>query len=96
MTAIGNSNGTPIEIILELWDEAHGFAVGTNTAFAKITIKTLFDALDTKSPTVVVQPFHWNKEDDNSLYQNSRANGHVEIDTSSVSGKVTLRGFASH
>ncbi|WP_427193875.1 DUF4625 domain-containing protein [Treponema denticola] len=94
LTAIGNSNGTPIEIILELWDEAHGFAVGTNTAFAKITIKTLFDALDTKSPTVVVQPFHWNKEDDNSIYQNSRANGHVEIDTSSVSGKVTLRGFA--
>ncbi|WP_444818871.1 DUF4625 domain-containing protein [Treponema denticola] len=94
LTAIGNSNGTPIEIILELWDEAHGFAVGTDTAFAKITIKTLFDALDTKSPTVVVQPFHWNKEDDNSLYQNSRANGHVEIDTSSVSGKVTLRGFA--
>ena len=94
LTAIGNSNGTPTEIILELWDEAHGFAVGTDTAFAKITIKTLFDALDTKSPTVVVQPFHWNKEDDNSLYQNSRANGHVEIDTSSVSGKVTLRGFA--
>ncbi len=94
LTEIGNSNGTPIEIILELWDEAHGFAVGTDTAFAKITIKTLFDALDTKSPTVVVQPFHWNKEDDNSLYQNSRANGHVEIDTSSVSGKVTLRGFA--
>ena len=94
LTAIGNSNGTPIEIILELWDEAHGFAVGTDTAFAKIMIKTLFDALDTKSPTVVVQPFHWNKEDDNSLYQNSRANGHVEIDTSSVSGKVTLRGFA--
>ena len=94
LTAIDNSNGTPTKIILELWDEAHGFAVGTDTAFAKITIKTLFDALDTKSPTVVVQPFHWNKEDDNSLYQNSRANGHVEIDMSSVSGKVTLRGFA--
>ncbi|UTC89789.1 hypothetical protein E4N87_03395 [Treponema denticola] len=94
LTAIGNSNGMPIEIILELWDEAHGFIQGNDTAFAKITIKTLFDALDTKSPTVVVQPFHWNKEDDNSLYQNSRANGHVEIDTSSVSGKVTLRGFA--
>ena len=94
LDAIGNSNGTPTKIILELWDEAHGFAVGTDTAFAKITIKTLFDALDIKSPTVVVQPFHWNKEDDNSIYQNSRANGHVEIDTSSVSGKVTLRGFA--
>ena len=94
LTAIGNSNGTPTKIILELWDEAHGFTVGTDTAFAKITIKTLFEAIDTKPPTVVILPFHWNKEDDNSLYQNSRANGHVEIDTSSVSGKVTIRGFA--
>ena len=94
LTAIGNSNGTPTKIILELWDEAHGFTVGTDTAFAKITIKTLFEAIDTKPPAVVILPFHWNKEDDNSLYQNSRANGHVEIDTSSVSGKITIRGFA--
>jgi len=102
LNQIGNSNGTPTEIILELWDEAHGFTVGTNTAFAKITIKTLFDAIDNNSPTVVVLPFHWNGEDDNSRYQNSREKGHVEIakfdgssnNFSSVSGKVRLRGFA--
>ena len=94
LAAIGNSNGTPTTITLELWDEAHGYTQGTDSAWAKVDITTLFDALDTKPPTVVILPFHWNGEGDNSLYQNSRANGHVEIDTSSVSGKVTIRGFA--
>ena len=91
---INNSNGTPTTIKLELWDEAHGYTQGTDSAWAKVDITTLFDALDTKPPTVVILPFHWNSETDNSLYQNSRANGHVEIASSSVSGKVTLRGFA--
>ena len=99
---INNSNGTPTKIILELWGEAAGFTQGTDSAFAKVNITTLFDALDTKPPTVVILPFHWNGEGDNSLYENKRANGHVEIakinslgnDHSSVSGKVTLRGFA--
>ncbi|EEV19487.1 hypothetical protein TREVI0001_2415 [Treponema vincentii ATCC 35580] len=99
---INNSNGTPTTIKLELWDEAHGYTQGTDSAWAKVDITTLFDALDTKPPTVVILPFHWNGEGDNSLYQNNRANGHVEIakinslgnDYSSVSGKVTLRGFA--
>ena len=94
LNAIGNSNGTPTEITLELWDSAHDYTPGTNSSCAIVKIKTLFDALDTTDPTVVILPFHWNSETDNSLYQNSRANGHVEIDSSSVSGKVTLRGFA--
>ncbi|MDR9858207.1 hypothetical protein [Treponema socranskii] len=108
LTAIGNSNGTPTKIVLELWDEANGFTQGTNSAFAKVNITTLFDALDTTPPTVVILPFHWNSETDNSLYQNKRDNGHVEIapvtgltantsdnnSYSSVSGKVSISGFA--
>ncbi|MGI5055760.1 hypothetical protein [Treponema socranskii] len=99
---INNSNGTPTKIILELWGEAAGYTQGTDSAFAKVNITTLFEAIDTESPTVVILPFHWNGENDNSLYENKRTNGHVEIakinslgnDHSSVSGKVTLRGFA--
>lgn len=102
LDTIGNSNGTPTEITLELWDSAHDCAPGTDSSCAIVKIKTLFDALDTTDPTVVILPFHWNSETDNSLYQNKRDNGHVEIakftgsgnDYSSVSGKVTLRGFA--
>ena len=92
---------------MELWDSAHdctptGTAPLGKRSFAEVKINTLFDALDDKAPTVVILPFHWNGEGDNSLYQNSRQNGHVEIgaitalgnDYSSVSGKVTLHGFA--
>lgn len=99
---INNSNGTPTKIILELWGETAGYTQGTDSAFAKVNITTLFEAIDTESPTVVILPFHWNSENDNSLYENKRTNGHVEIakinslgnDHSSVSGKITLRGFA--
>ncbi|MEL3913530.1 hypothetical protein [Treponema pedis] len=98
---IGNSDGNPTTIKLELWDSAYGLAAGTTSAFAKIDITTLFDAVDGKKPTVTVLPFHWNGEDDNSLYENKRLNGHIEIANisglsagSSVSGKVSLRGFA--
>lgn len=100
--AIGNSNGTPTKIILELWGESAGFTQGEDSSFAKINITTLFEALDATPPTVVALPFHWNSEEDNSLYDKSRTNGHVEIapisslgnNYSSVSGKVALRGFA--
>ena len=79
LTAIGNSNGsTPSTITLEFWDEAHGFIQGTDSSWAKVNITTLFDALDQTNPAVVILPFHWNSETDNSLYQNNRANGHIE------------------
>ena len=100
LATIGNTTGeTTKELVLELWDSASGCTPTGATpleksSFAQIKINTLFDALDNNPPKVVMLPFYWNKEDDNSLYQNSRANGHVEIDTSSVSGKVTIRGFA--
>ena len=99
---IGNSDGTPTDIMLELWDHAHGFTLGSTTWHADVTITTLFDALDSKPPTVVILPFHWNGESDNSLYGNKRANGHVEIAAisgtgyakPSVSGKVSISGIA--
>ena len=109
LNTIGNSTGgNTKDLVLELWDSAEGGCTATGSApltkssFAEVTIKAIFDALDSQKPTVVVLPFHWNGEADNSLYQNKRANGHVEIakinslgnNHSSVSGKVTLRGFA--
>nr|WP_314994047.1 hypothetical protein [uncultured Treponema sp.] len=106
---IGNSDGTPTDIMLELWDHAHGFTLGSTTWHADVTITTLFDALDSKPPTVVILPFYWNGEGQdakgnplNSLYKGSRDNGHVEIAAisgtgyakPSVSGKVSISGIA--
>ncbi|WP_428771686.1 hypothetical protein V1L52_06195 [Treponema sp. HNW] len=102
LNTIGNSDGNVKELMLELWDSAHGLTAGTDSANAKVKISTLFEAIDTIRPTVVILPFRWNGENENSLYQNKRENGHVEIGSiaafnnnySSVSGKVTVRGFA--
>ncbi|NVP22856.1 Ig-like domain repeat protein [Treponema phagedenis] len=96
LETIGNSvNEAPKELVLELWDAAKGYTQGTDSCNAIVTIKTLFNALDDKSPVVVIHDFHWNSEDDNSLFENSKEKGHVEIvDTPSVSGKVSIRGIA--
>lgn len=115
LNTIGNSTGgNTKDLVLELWDSAEGCTVTgsaplTKSSFAEVTIKAIFDALDDKVPTVVVLPFHWNGEGKdsnnnplNSLYEGSRANGHVEIASvsgtgntySSVSGKVSVSGFA--
>ena len=115
LTTIGNTTGeTTKELVLELWDSSHnctptGAVPLAKSSFAEVKINTLFDALDDKAPTVVVLPFYWNGEGKdsnnnplNSLYEGSRANGHVEIASvsgmgntySSVSGKVSISGFA--
>ncbi|MGI5076585.1 hypothetical protein [Treponema maltophilum] len=115
LNTIGNSTGgNTKDLVLELWDNAEGCtptgsAPLTKSSFAEVTIKAIFDALDDKAPTAVVLPFYWNGEGKdsnnnplNSLYEGSRANGHVEIASvsgtgntySSVSGKVSVSGFA--
>ena len=65
---------------------------------------------DSLPPNVGVNTLFWNSEDDNSLYKNSRENGHIELkshlkdilkaapyggDYDKVSGKITMRGTAT-
>jgi len=69
-----------------------------------------FDNSDGQAPLIAINPFYWNKADDNSLYENSRKNGHIELPADlpssfngtngindrdpKVSGKVSFRGTA--
>ena len=46
---------------------------------AEIIIKANTALQDTTVPTVKINDFYWNSETDNSLYQNKRANGHIEL-----------------
>ena len=46
---------------------------------AKIAIKVKTALLDTTLPLVKIDDFYWNSESENSLYDNSRANGHIEL-----------------
>ena len=46
---------------------------------AEIIIKAKTVLQDKTMPTVKINDFYWNSESDNSLYQNKRANGHIEL-----------------
>ncbi|MBQ5878371.1 MAG: hypothetical protein IIW71_11335, partial [Treponema sp.] len=63
---------------------------------------------DSEVPKAGFKQFYWNSETDNSLYQNSRDNGHIELEGDlsdavvkkygndpKVSGKITFRGVAT-
>lgn len=94
---IENSNGTAKTLRVQIWDTRVGYTQGDGTPAASVDITTLFDALDSQNPASVILPFYWNGEKQNSLFENSRKNGHIEINgdaTAQVSGKITLRGFA--
>lgn len=93
---------------INVWDKTEGLTYGTNSQKAEIKIRANVAIRDNEVPKAGLKPFHWNSESDNSLYQNSRENGHIELeaDLSSeiktalgndpkVSGKITFRGIAT-
>ena len=76
-----------------------------------VLIKVAVDNNDVTAPAIFIDPFYWNSAADNSLYKNSRNNGHIELETylplkptgisaiddldPKVSGRVSFRGTAS-
>ncbi|MBQ8013855.1 MAG: hypothetical protein IJ257_05620 [Treponema sp.] len=90
------------------WDSTEETTIGTNSQYAFLRVNDfIVDQSDDIAPNVVVSPFFWNSASDNSLYENSSANGHIELEddlTSTitelygsdpkVSGKIVIRGTA--
>lgn len=82
------------------WDSTEDTISGVNSNWCYLRISDLVvNVTDQKKPNVVVKPFFWNSADDNSLYQNSYENGHIELEESTeedaaVSGKISIRGTA--
>jgi hypothetical protein len=70
---------------------------GEDQQLAHVALLNLdFDNIDEKEPMAVINPFHWTSEDDNSLYGNSKENGHIELGAvPKVSGRISIRGSAS-
>ena len=98
---IGNIDNTTLNIRI-----VDGTENGSQEAEIAIKVNTILQ--DMQAPTVTINPFYWNSESDNSLYQNSRANGHIELEDDltkaitdelgtdpKVSGKITISGTAS-
>ena len=91
-----------------IWDKTEGLTYGTNSQKAEIKIQMDVAIRDSEAPKAGFKQFYWNSESDNSLYQNSRENGHIELESDlsdavvnkygndpKVSGKITFRGVAT-
>ena len=63
-----------------IWDKTEGLTYGTNSQKAEIKIKMNVAIRDSEPPQAGFKQFYWNSETDNSLYQNSRENGHIELE----------------
>lgn len=63
----------------KIWDSTPGLTPGDNSLSATITVSMKIDVVDGVKPTVVIDPLYWNSKTDNSLYEKSTENGHIEL-----------------
>ncbi|SFI99047.1 hypothetical protein SAMN04487775_11037 [Treponema bryantii] len=110
-TDVGDSSaeGSNKQMSFTFWDETEECTQGNNSQYAFLRVKDFtVDQIDSIAPNVVVNPFFWTSASANSLYNNSAANGHIDLEADlegtaagtlygadpKVSGKIVLRGTA--
>ena len=103
-----SSNESPTWFEYEIHDSTEGTTRFDDSLYASMSIALNIQCNDTTSPNVDVERFFWKGPGDNSLYKNSRDNGHIELDElkkdpnvtgykdldPKVSGQITVRGVA--
>lgn len=62
------------------WDSTEETTPCQDSQWTVLNVKLKQDIFDTVVPKVVVNPFFWNGDKDNSLYKNSLQNGHIELE----------------
>lgn len=74
------SDGKNFKFKFTFWDYTDGATPGVDTNSAELSLYANVGIYDLESPTVSVNKFFWNSASENSLYQNSKANGHIELE----------------
>ena len=67
----------------KIWDDTDGLeAFSTTNPSQNVTMQLALAVQihDEIAPNVVVNKFYWNSSSDNSLYENSTSNGHIELE----------------
>lgn len=77
---IGNISDGEQEITFNLWDKTDGTTAGSTSNAATIEIPVKVAVQDAEAPTAVLKPFKWVSASENSLYANSKKNGHIELE----------------
>ena len=62
------------------WDSTEETVPGKDSQWTVLNAQLKQDIEDSNAPKVVVAPFYWNDSEDNSLYENSLLNGHIELE----------------
>ena len=69
------------KISFTFWDQTEGLVQGETSQAAVIAINDLnLDLTDGNKPESKILPFYWKNKNDNSLYKNSKNNGHIELE----------------
>ena len=62
------------------WDSTEETTAGDSSQWTLLNAKLHQNIEDNVPPTAVINPFYWVSSEDNSLYQNSKDNGHIELE----------------
>ncbi len=76
-----SSAETPTQVYFKIWDSALGSTLRDAGKCLSATMQIAVDVKvnDIAAPTVKVDPLFWNDKDNNSLYKNNKAYGHIEL-----------------
>lgn len=82
VTTVSEANdGINKQASFTFWDSTDELTQGTDSQNCVLHVDDFtIDLVDGVKPNVVIAPFFWNDKDDNSLYGNSLANGHIELE----------------
>ena len=89
---IGNISDGEQEITFKLWDKTDGTTVGSTSNYAEIEIPVKVAVQDAEAPKASLKPFKWLSENENSLYANSKKNGHIELEADLPTSTFTAGG----
>lgn len=73
--------GKDVTYQFSFWDSTEELTVGSDTSWTVLNAHVHQELSDSVAPTVTIRPFYWNSSSDNSLYKNSKDEGHIELES---------------
>lgn len=75
------SDATGVGMSFTFWDSTDETTCGTNSEYCVLYASDItVDQVDEVAPHTAITPFYWTSATDNSLYENSTANGHIDLE----------------
>jgi hypothetical protein len=75
---LGMSDNIPFTF--KIWDSTAATRICDNSQHADITVHMGVNLKNVTPPSAIITPFYWTGISDNSLYANSKDNGHIELE----------------